>query len=247
MVEISTEQSMLITVVTFLGVFALLVGMIPQGFLTSSPEYKKINVPEYFESIDIQYYANTHNFTLSPSTFEYRFTLGGWNIEFEYWSQRGFSARTYDSWWVFNWNFDNFRWYDIKGIERSYYYSIAVQDRLICNLSIIDKLYIENGENGLKWELKNDHTQLTLYFGFNQTAFSKPSDAFNSGQLHVLFCIQFDKVNTSFNAWNLVSALLFFQMPNVHPIINMLIAIPVWVAIAYLIYILIIKVIPFVG
>ena len=49
------------------------------------------------------------------------------------------------------------------------------------------------------------------------------------------------------SAWNILAQLLFFQMPDVHPAVNALIAIPLWAAIGILVYRLVLMAIPFLG
>jgi len=247
----SGEIKGLILVLTFLSTFFLIVTMIPSGFLINGnevKEYREIRVPKYFEAVDVQSFAESILLNLTSSGVDEKFTLGGWNVRFEYWQYfKSFSCYTYNSWWIFNWDFDDFHWYDVDGIDRSKYYSMIFQDRQMCYLEDVDNLYENYGNRGLKWILKNGRTQFVLFFGFNETTYDSPSEALFNDDLHVLICVNFDKVNTSFNAWNLIGAILFFQMPDVHPVINMLIAIPIWTLIAYLVYVLILKAIPFVG
>jgi len=49
------------------------------------------------------------------------------------------------------------------------------------------------------------------------------------------------------SAWNIVGMILFFQMPQVHPLFNLMFALPIWACIVYTIYRLILLAIPFVG
>jgi len=94
---------------------------------------------------------------------------------------------------------------------------------------------------------KTEDFQCRAYFGFNDTKYSSPTEAWDNYELDILIGMKFDQVNTSINAWSLISMLLFFQLPEVHWIINALIAIPIWITVAYLIYVLIIKIIPFIA
>ncbi|MDH5635297.1 MAG: hypothetical protein OEY47_01340 [Candidatus Bathyarchaeota archaeon] len=240
----SGEIRALIVVVTFLSSFFILSFAIPSGFFVSPYEGKKeINVPEYFEAIDIYSYAETYNFTITNSSvFEKYFTLGNWNVLFNsYYDVEKMKGSIYDSWWLFKWNFRSLKWYNKQGVQVSYdYYSQYI------NHDILDANY-DSSKQECKFTLSNSDVTFHVYFGFNQTAYSKPSDALAQNDLECLFCINFDEVNTSFNAWNLIGSILFFQMPNVHVAINMLIAIPIWLLIAYLVYVLILKAIPFVG
>jgi len=53
--------------------------------------------------------------------------------------------------------------------------------------------------------------------------------------------INFDQTGTGYNAWDLIGMLLFFQLPDVHWIINILLALPFWVPVAYLTFIFILR------
>ncbi len=238
---------MLVTVITLLGVFSILVTMMPSGFYYHENK-RIITVPEYFESIDVTYYAYTEIVNLTTDSYtEYWLSLGGWNIRIFHWHSNEFiSIETYDSWWIFKWNFEPFQWHDSQGVDKTdtYFYIDHIEYGVTYyNLDYAYQTYNSSG----KWNLKNSRTQISVYLGFDIETYWLPSQALNAGNCSLLLAVSFDKVNTSINAWNLIGMLLFFQMPNIHPVINAIIAIPLWVAIAYLIYILILKVIPFVG
>ena len=236
------EQKTLITVVSFLACFYLLVSFMPSYFTSGSTEYPSYNVPEYFEGIDLQSYAYFWNVTLYPN--------GGWkNSDFagrvlristgsddiDMWTQSEF--------WVFTWDWDYFEWYDSQGIKHSE--GSSFQKWRYIKLSEIDEVYNQTGS--LEWTVKNGKAQYKVYFGFNETLYSTPSEAFSNSDLVMLVCAGYDQVATSVNAWNLIGQILFFKMPDVHPMINALIAIPLWTAIAWLMIIIILKFIPFVG
>ena len=46
--------------------------------------------------------------------------------------------------------------------------------------------------------------------------------------------IEFDQMATGLNAWDLISMVLFFKMPNVHPVLNYIIGVPIWISITWL-------------
>jgi hypothetical protein len=241
-----------VTVVSFLSTFFILVATIPPGLVPSTQEGRIVSVPEYFEGIDLQYFAQTYcvNLTNPTGVESYEFDFGGKHMEV--WDSAGdkwIGIFTESHWWVFKWEQDSFHWRDKDGVDRSvrsvYWY--AQQINWFMSYQVLDDAYASFGKDGLKWNLKNDHAEMTVYVGWNQTKYAKPSDALNGGELSLLLCMNFDQINTTFNAWNIIGSILFFQMPNVHPALNALIAIPIWVMIAWLIYILILKAIPFVG
>lgn len=248
MVEISTEQSMLITVVTFLSIFGILVMMIPGDLFAYSTEKRIINVPEYFESVDITYYADVENFTIGSSDYQRYFSLGGHYFAWEtnvY--HKCLVLWTHGGWWIFRWDFNSFKWYDNVGIERSVYIGIPDSNVIPGYWYALPWSEIEASESWTLQQIGGQEVSVSLFWGYNKTKYSSPYDAFLHDELHVLIAIGFDKVNTSINAWSLIGNMLFFQAPDIHPAINAIIAIPIWVAVAYLIYILILKAIPFVG
>ena len=248
MVEVSAENITLVTVVTFLSMFFILAASMPSSLIATPQQGKTVSVPSYFEAIDIQSFAQTYVVNLTdPSTLEsYEFTFGGYDMKLEDSPETFIWIRTQASWWIFRWDYNYFHWYDKEGIEQS-------EDRIFLGTfhgiaySKLDDAYVKWGKDGLRWTLKNTVTEMVVYVGFNTSRYAKPSDALNNGDLSLLLCMNFDQVSTRFNAWNLIGGILFFQMPNVHPILNAIIAIPVWIMIAWLIYILILKAIPFVG
>ena len=257
MVEVSAENITLVTVVTFLSIFFILVASMPSGLTATPQQGKTVSVPSYFEAVDIQNFAQKYAVNLTdPLSESYDFVFGGWNMKI--WDdaqEKAIWVYTYAAWSVFRWDFDYFHWYDFQGIERSVtgWQTAALTQVTYITYNALDDAYIrwvsQNNvtRDACKWTLKNDHTEMVAYVGFNSSRYSKPSEALFGGELSILFCMNFDKVNTTFNAWNLVGAILFFQTPNVHPVINAIIAIPIWIMIAWLIYILILKAIPFVG
>jgi len=252
--ETSGEIKGLIITLVFLGTFFFLSTMIPPQFLTSDENIqniKLINYPTYFEGIDIQDFAETYVINLTDPNLleEEEFSFGGWNMRYEDWPQHKLiMIRTHSAWWFFRWDFDYFRWCDKEGIEQSKSVWIGeIHEKIAITYEALDEAYQKFGTDGLRWTLKNSRTAMIVYIGFNQTKYSKPSDALNGGELSLLLCMNFDKINTTYNAWGLIGALLTFQAPNIHPAINFLIAIPIWILIAYLIYVLILKAIPFVG
>ncbi len=58
-----------------------------------------------------------------------------------------------------------------------------------------------------------------------------------------MWAIEFDQVNTSANAWSIMSQILVFDLPEVNSIINILISVPIWIGIAYLSFIIILRVV----
>jgi len=124
-------------------------------------------------------------------------------------------------------------WYNSRGVHRS--------DNSLKALYATDLQ--TDYTNNQPYRPECTHFPLTAYFGYTETAYSNVTDAWNHHALSILLGIDFADQATGMNAWNLIGMLLFFQMPNVHPILNILIAIPVWVCIVWLTFAFIIAVV----
>jgi len=240
----------LITVGTFLACLVLLIGLIPSGFFPQTYEGRTVNVPEYFEAIDIASFIETWSATFNESAGEdwklagyyenehYKkdVDIGGWDFDLIYSkANKAHKDIILQHWWGwFGMQWTWLIWYNSEGIDRGE----------ILSGSEIDEDY---SDEAMTYVAKTEDFQCRAYFGFNDTKYSSPTEAWDNYELDILIGMKFDQVNTSINAWSLISMLLFFQLPEVHWIINALIAIPIWITVAYLIYVLIIKIIPFIA
>lgn len=242
-----SELRGIVFAVTFMGIFVFIAMLIPAEFFTFSPE-RQVETPEHFEAIDLQFFSDTENFTVnhSPYFYDHSFTLGGWNLCFRSWKSQPLvpvahiCSYGYSSWWFFTWDYKKYDWFDENGVNYGDELTFAELD------SIWNKQKEKENET-MTFITKSQSCQIMVYFGWNTTEYSKPSDALNDNAMDVLYCIGMDQLNTSLNAWDVVGMLLFFQLPNVHWVINVLINIPIYIIIAYLSYVLIIKVIPFIA
>jgi hypothetical protein len=241
-----SELRGILVVVTFLSVTILLVSMIPGEFVVSPTTNRQVVVPEAYSSSDVMAIASSMNFTFGPHV-EQSFSLGGHDFTIfddAMGSIPGNGIIMYTEWvewWVIH-NQLYMKWYDQQNIERNSapgplefpYMSYMMQFQTIDDIGL-----------NTTWTIQCERVTVKAMFGYNTTAYDNCTQAYENDSLGIWLGINFDQVNTQFNAWNLISMILFFQMPDVHPIINAIIAIPIWVTIAYLIFTLITKLIPF--
>lgn len=80
---------------------------------------------------------------------------------------------------------------------------------------------------------------------WNTTAYSDPLDAYNADALYFLHGLGLGESATA-NIGGLIVSLLFFQIPEVPLLINMIIVIPIWASIVYVLWFVIKEMIPFV-
>lgn len=225
--------------ISFLGFFAILIGTIPSGFMVTTEEYREQTVPDYFEAIDLQFFAETWSYTLNATGG----TEGGagWyfididigNRDFDMWYKKAnqtplqlYFVHRY-TWIIFPVS-HKMQWLNYQGATRG---------------TELEGTELDSDVSNPSYTAKCDHFHVKVFFAYNDTLYSVPTEAWNNNNLHMLVGIDFDQQETGMNAWNLIGMILFFQMPNVHPILNMLIAIPVWVCIAWLTFAFIIAVV----
>jgi len=240
-----SELRGLIVVMSFLGAFVLLIGAMPSDFYTAG-DMRAISTPEeIFETIDVYSFAETKTIWLNESggsewwidpTFCIEdVDIGNWDIDFYYKdaNESGLSCRLihihYE--WII-WPADHhLKWFDKTGVDQSdssgYLTVEDIQTNSVSNVS--------------RWRAVCDHTTYYTSFAYNTTLYGNFTHAWNYHGLYAFFGVNFDRTNTSYNAFQLISMLLFFQMPAMNPILNAFMAIPIWICIAYLIFILLLR------
>lgn len=232
-----SELRGLIVAGTFITIAVLLISFIPSEFYVSSEDTKQITAPTYFEAIDIQNFADTHNFTLTNYTDNTGYVdLGGWRFR-QTWAFGG-SAPTrimeiarFDSFWIFTWF-----------VEWGSFYREGFEIGRTLGVARLDSDYASDGLGGLEYVNKfGETTQFFVFFAFNETTYSTPQDAWEQSELYEFWGMNFDQANTGYSAWDLIAMLLFFNLPTVHVFLNALLAVPLWIAIVYLSYILILR------
>lgn len=236
----------LLVVVTFLSITVLLVSMIPGEFVVGSTDNRQVAVPDDYSSSDVMAIASATNFTIGPH-FEQSFSLGGHDFTI-FDDARGsipgngiIVYTEWTEWWVIH-NQLYMKWYDSQNIERN----SAPSGPQLPYMSYMMKFQtIDDIGVNTTWTVQCERVTVKAMFGYNTTAYGNSTDAYENSALGLWLGINFDQVNTQYNAWNLIQMILFFQMPDVHPMINMIIAIPIWITIAYLVFTLITKLIPF--
>jgi len=226
-------------IITFLGVFGLLVGTIPAGFLVETPEYREQQVSEYFEAIDVQYFAETWEHTLNATGGTdagagwYFIDIDIGNRDFDMWYKKAnnpplklYFVHRY-TWLIFPVS-HKMRWLNYQGITRG---------------TELEATELDSDVSDPTYTVECSHFYVKTFFAYNDTLYSNPTEAWNASELNMLVAIDFDQQQTGMNAWNLIGMILFFQMPDVHPLLNAFIAIPMWVCIAWLTFAFIIAVV----
>jgi len=80
---------------------------------------------------------------------------------------------------------------------------------------------------------------------WNETAYADITDAWENDEAYFLHGLGFAETATT-NIGGLIISLLFLQLPDVPPLINLFIAVPIWACIIYVLWYIIKEMIPFV-
>lgn len=236
-----SEYRGLVVAVSFLGIFALFINLVPAEFFTASQSNKLVGIPEdLVQAYDIYSFAETQYTYLNSShpvwwiNTDYRYwsiDIGGWDIDF-YFKNPNVSAPSY-CWLVHIWT----EWY----IWPSDHY-LTLYDMNAISLGETLSIDEFEGEAPFSFRAKCDHTTYYMSLSYNTTLYSSFEDAWNHEGVAAFAGVNFDDVNTSYNAFDLIAGLLFFAWPAETPIIiRAFLSIPIWACVSYLIFIFILR------
>lgn len=90
-----------------------------------------------------------------------------------------------------------------------------------------------------------DIPEVYLGLSYDNDTYTDLEDAWDDGELMVYVGFTSNMTFTGGNAWALLGQLLTFNTPNVHPVINFFISVPIWVCIVVSILYVLEKLLPF--
>jgi len=241
----------LVVVGSFLAILVtVLIAHIPSDFLVIQLG-REITVPEFFEAEELVKYAVTWNASLDgkdkdpteyATSWHIRTNVGGHEMKIIYakpnqtFKDRGdipeedkdgvFLVQHVILWWIFVTDI-----HPMDILHQGYDQGKAL------SRTELDKAY-EEGDLSFTFKC---HFEINVLFAFNNSKYSKPSEAFDDKALKMVIGVEWDQVATATSGWDLVAMILFFQLPETHPIVKSIIAIPIWISIAYLSFILLLR------
>lgn len=252
MVDVPPAKNFIV-VVSFLGIYAALLVLMPAGLASADWEGREATyASDYWELPDVEVLATFHNITADNGGAYYS---EDWGIDEGFGHNFLFKINIVDD--------------EVKA-ENQHYYIFIIFPYGHHNMDWIAKAngvnyggtFYESDFNEVAtindegdfnvtsaaYTLKCDHVSMHAVVAFNSTAYANCSEAFDNDELTFEFGIEWDELGTGMNAWNLISQILFFQAPDINPLLNAIIAVPLWAAIGYLAYALVmvaISVLPF--
>jgi hypothetical protein len=171
------------------------------------------------------------------SDASYHFVIQGWNVAVftvDSWGHKEIDMATYSTWWIFEWDWDDFVWYKDN-------VQVSNLNDIWFSMFVLDTHYSQN--KTLDYVAQNSKTRMTVTFVFNQTAYTKPSDAYSAGGLSMVFQQDFNDRNTSINALSFIAGIFTFSLPGLPFIPNLILWIMIFPALMYLSFIFVLRVI----
>lgn len=210
--------------------------------MAAQPHYRDVDVPEALEAFEIPVYSyqsfdiifigegsfsQDFDFDDHGPPYVYRFTA--WNTTNDYgydpvvlfieWDSYPFSGHGLDFWFNYT-NYDT---------------NLA--------FATMDTIYAATDE--LVFTIKTEDNELSFLcsFKWNETSYSTPSDALHNDAMKLYVGRTWEQEMSSMNSWSIITMVLFFQLPDIHPALSLIIGLPIWVSFSYIIFIIITKIV----
>lgn len=113
-------------------------------------------------------------------------------------------------------------------------------------------LYITDLENdydedlgGAEYKVKCIHFYIHCFITYDATEYNSTTEAFDDTGLGFIFGIEWDQKGTSYDAWSLITGVLFFSLPGdlgANIWVYALISVPLWMAALYMAFIFVLRI-----
>lgn len=237
-----SETRILVVIASFIGLMILLLGWMPAYFVNPTPYTGRSltsTIPSSWESgmlIGGNFAANKTQMLNDTGmhtygVFIYDMSFGGHSfrmIDAE--ATRSLIIQHYSLWGGFiPVDYHDMNWISPNGTELG---TELTEGK-------IDSSYLASNVTGFK--IYCEHTYFYAQFSFDFMAYSAISDAWDANALTISLGMTFDQLGTTLGAWTLITGILFFNLPMINPYLNAIIAIPIWICIAYVSFILVLR------
>lgn len=227
----------LIVVGSFLAIALLLIGFIPAEFYTSA-ESRTIEPPPYFESSELINWNFTYIMNITSDSFSKFWGKSEFGHDMNF---RAEKLATYNVMWnIHGYTFLGFwtgghgmEWWNENGINRGKFLkSNVIEEDWNANKSLAS------------YTVRCAHFYMQADIGYNTTAYSSVKAAWNNHDLHIMFGIEWSERGVTWNSWSLISSILFFQpIAGVPYVLSALLAVPIWMCVAYMSFIFALRIV----
>lgn len=238
----------IIFVVSFLGVFALILGGMPSQYFYSGsiPEYSERATPsEYWSSEDIKTLLYSDEDYSNVSTSFYldieRGTLETVNIE-GYWQQL---SGAYDQWIIrkywYQWGF----WKQTQDVLPVIPRNTRSAPKWLSQDDVFHEDNIDDSGNFSRIDMHDDSFNYVLFMSFNYTEYANLTEAVDDGHVLIEMAMGWEYESGALSGWDLITRLLFFQpLPTIgDPLLTAIMVLPIWTCIGVLVFITITKIV----
>lgn len=257
MVE-APDNRVMVVAISFLAIFATLTSFMPVQFTYGEHQFRETHYDNFYDSSEIEALATTYVINVTYSGGYYSENWGqdeGFGYSFQFIDYEPIILNA--SWAMINYHYEPF-WFIIEwqtNSHRQTWTSKLTGQSFPDHITNLDfDAVSELSQSGsynitmARFIVDCEHLNMHSTIFYNSTAYDNSTQAWENDDIHVEFAIEWDELGTGLNGWNLLSAVLWFQAPDVHPFINFFIAFPIWVDIALIIFkvvMVIISVLPF--
>jgi len=235
-------------IVTFMGIFIILVSTMPAQFYSSAPTYQQYAYPDFFSQEDIEHFRHIASINVTKSTFPYVCYYIDFNDE----------TPPADFKFQIHWRAEaQYNKIQIAHVHYEFWVFIGAHPLNILIKQDEGQRYISKSLALEYWDEESnatslhpvfcDHITVKVWLTDPNSTRNDIAEAWDEGTVQLTIGFGFSDYETTISGWDVVGRLLIFQAPDIHPVVNAIIALPMWACIAILIYILILKAIPFVG
>jgi len=232
-----SELRGLIVIGTFLAVTLLLIGWMPSEFWVAGEQGRTIQVPDYFESSDLIHWNNTYIMNITSNDF------------WDFWGKEEFGHNMKFHAWkpvIGDYRMANIHYFTFFGIPYGDHKMKWINEDGISRECDLYEDEIEEDWDTEKelasYTVKCEHFYCRADIAYNTSAYESVHDAWASHDLHLFWGIDWDQQATSYDAWSLISSVLFWRPIAGIPLwIMQILSIPIYIASAYIAYILILR------
>jgi len=235
--------------VSFLGIFALIIGYMPSQIFHSGtiPEYSERATPsEYWTSEDIKtlLYSDEDYSNVSEAFYidiDRGAELQTINIE-GYWQRL---SGAYDQWVIRRYWYRWGVWKQRKDILPVVARNTRSEPKWLSQDDIFHEDNFDDSGNFSRIDMKDDSFNYVLFMSYNYTEYNNLTEALDDGHVLIEMAMGWEYESGALSGWDVIARLLFFQpIPEMgNPLLTAIITIPFWTAIGFLVFIIITKIV----
>lgn len=250
-----SEMRGIIVVGTFLGIALTLILMMPPELLGAT----QTTIPNNQGLTNLLSINDTISYNFAGIWYRSpNIDVGGWHtcmteaypiisgITYSDNASRVFQFEITDSWYTYFYNREDFRWKDTNTETYIDFQtpillppSYAVETHYVITMNTLNR-YVDN----TAFTIQSSRCKMNIMFTYDKTIYTNPLNAYEHMGLSVQIGIDYNERNTQISAWSFVYNLFFFQdIEGLEPTVANLIRIPFVLALGYILFICVLRVI----